>query len=228
MIARQCRVRLGAVAEVDFANILKWTTEKFGRDRPRSIAIPWCRPSASSRTAPICPDQKHATTSCSASARSMLPGTAGAGATSSYIAPSQVGSLKSAESCTIRWTCNVTCRFRWTKAAMIVRRSTHFGFPTVRAMTRPPICPRSPKPRRSRRIRRRMLGGVMPLRRRRRPSRERDRGRAFAKPRVHVASLLKLSPGFTVGEADAYYGMWCFPPSYREKMRDALRMAGLP
>jgi len=44
----------------------------------------------------------------------------------------------------------------------------------------------------------------------------------------HVASLLKLSPGFTVGDADAYYGMWCFPPSYREKMRDALRMAGLP
>jgi toxin ParE1/3/4 len=30
MIARQWRVRLGAVAEVDFANILKWTTEKFG------------------------------------------------------------------------------------------------------------------------------------------------------------------------------------------------------
>jgi tetratricopeptide (TPR) repeat protein len=44
----------------------------------------------------------------------------------------------------------------------------------------------------------------------------------------HVASLLKLSPGFTVREADAYYGMWCFPPPYREKMRDALRMAGLP
>jgi toxin ParE1/3/4 len=30
MIARQWRVRLGAVAEVDFANILKWTTENFG------------------------------------------------------------------------------------------------------------------------------------------------------------------------------------------------------
>jgi TolB-like protein/DNA-binding winged helix-turn-helix (wHTH) protein len=45
---------------------------------------------------------------------------------------------------------------------------------------------------------------------------------------AHVASILKLSPGFTVREADAYYGMWCFPPSYREKMREALRMAGLP
>jgi toxin ParE1/3/4 len=30
MVARQWRVRLGAFAEVDFANILKWTTENFG------------------------------------------------------------------------------------------------------------------------------------------------------------------------------------------------------
>src|SRR5260370_39716348 len=30
MIARQWRVRLGAVAEVDFANILTWTTENVG------------------------------------------------------------------------------------------------------------------------------------------------------------------------------------------------------
>jgi tetratricopeptide (TPR) repeat protein len=46
--------------------------------------------------------------------------------------------------------------------------------------------------------------------------------------RAHVASLLRLSPGFTVREADAYYSMWCFPPAYREKMRDALQRAGLP
>jgi TolB-like protein/DNA-binding winged helix-turn-helix (wHTH) protein len=46
--------------------------------------------------------------------------------------------------------------------------------------------------------------------------------------KAHVASLLKLSPGFTVREADAYYKMWCFSPDYREKMREALRMAGLP
>jgi hypothetical protein len=37
-----------------------------------------------------------------------------------------------------------------------------------------------------------------------------------------------LSPGFTVREADAYYKKWCFSPDYREKMREALRMAGLP
>jgi TolB-like protein/DNA-binding winged helix-turn-helix (wHTH) protein len=46
--------------------------------------------------------------------------------------------------------------------------------------------------------------------------------------KAHVVSLLRLSPRFTVREADAYYSMWCFAPSYREKIRDALRLAGLP
>jgi hypothetical protein len=46
--------------------------------------------------------------------------------------------------------------------------------------------------------------------------------------KAHATALTKLSPGFTIREADAYYGMWCFPPSYRQKMRDGLRMAGLP
>ena len=46
--------------------------------------------------------------------------------------------------------------------------------------------------------------------------------------RAHAATLLRMRPGFTVGEADAYYKMWCFAPSYREKMCDALRIAGLP
>jgi hypothetical protein len=30
MVERGWRVRLGAAAELDFANILKWTTENFG------------------------------------------------------------------------------------------------------------------------------------------------------------------------------------------------------
>jgi TolB-like protein/DNA-binding winged helix-turn-helix (wHTH) protein len=46
--------------------------------------------------------------------------------------------------------------------------------------------------------------------------------------RAHVATLLKMRPGFTIREADTFYRMWCFAPSYREKMRDALRVAGLP
>ncbi len=46
--------------------------------------------------------------------------------------------------------------------------------------------------------------------------------------KAHVAILLKMKPGFTIREADAYYKTWCFEPSFREKMRDALRTAGLP
>jgi TolB-like protein len=46
--------------------------------------------------------------------------------------------------------------------------------------------------------------------------------------RAHAATLLKMRPGFTIREADAYYKMWCFAPSYRDKMQDALRTAGLP
>ena len=33
MVGRKWRVRLGAAAELDFANILKWTTENFGARR---------------------------------------------------------------------------------------------------------------------------------------------------------------------------------------------------
>ena len=35
MIERKWRVRLGAVAELDFANILKWTSENFGARQAR-------------------------------------------------------------------------------------------------------------------------------------------------------------------------------------------------
>jgi toxin ParE1/3/4 len=35
MAERRWRVRLGAAAELDFANILRWTTENFGARRSR-------------------------------------------------------------------------------------------------------------------------------------------------------------------------------------------------
>jgi toxin ParE1/3/4 len=35
VVARRWRVRLGAAAELDFANILKWTTENFGARQAR-------------------------------------------------------------------------------------------------------------------------------------------------------------------------------------------------
>ena len=46
--------------------------------------------------------------------------------------------------------------------------------------------------------------------------------------KTKIAALLKMKPRFTIREADAYYRMWCFEPSFREKMRGALRLAGLP
>ena len=35
MVERKWRVRLGAAAELDFANIIKWTTENFGERQSR-------------------------------------------------------------------------------------------------------------------------------------------------------------------------------------------------
>jgi toxin ParE1/3/4 len=35
MVERKWRVRLGAAAELDFANIVKWTTENFGQRQSR-------------------------------------------------------------------------------------------------------------------------------------------------------------------------------------------------
>ena len=46
--------------------------------------------------------------------------------------------------------------------------------------------------------------------------------------KAHVATLLKMKPGFTIREANAYYTTWCFEPAFREKMMSALRLAGLP
>ena len=45
---------------------------------------------------------------------------------------------------------------------------------------------------------------------------------------AHVTVLLKMRLGFTFRETDAYYKRWCFAASFREKMQQALRAAGLP
>jgi hypothetical protein len=39
MAERRWRVRLGAAAELDFANILKWTTENFGARIGRAVQL---------------------------------------------------------------------------------------------------------------------------------------------------------------------------------------------
>jgi adenylate cyclase len=45
--------------------------------------------------------------------------------------------------------------------------------------------------------------------------------------RAQVPSLLKLKPDISVREADHYYTMWCFDADFRERMKKALRLAGL-
>lgn len=49
-----------------------------------------------------------------------------------------------------------------------------------------------------------------------------------AEAKAHAATLLKMRPGFSIREADTYYKMWCFAPFYRERMCEALAIAGLP
>jgi len=45
--------------------------------------------------------------------------------------------------------------------------------------------------------------------------------------RAEIPILMKLKPSISVQEADRYYTMWCFDNDFREKMRKALRLAGL-
>jgi len=45
--------------------------------------------------------------------------------------------------------------------------------------------------------------------------------------RAEIPILMKLKPSISVQEADRYYTMWCFDQDFREKMRKALRLAGL-
>ena len=45
--------------------------------------------------------------------------------------------------------------------------------------------------------------------------------------RAEIPILMKLKPSISVQEADRYYTMWCFDEDFREKMRKALRLAGL-
>jgi hypothetical protein len=68
MAERKWRVLLGAAAELDFANILKWTTENFGRGSPVSIATLVQAIGELMPTVPMSLDPKPETRSCGASA----------------------------------------------------------------------------------------------------------------------------------------------------------------
>ena len=43
-----------------------------------------------------------------------------------------------------------------------------------------------------------------------------------------MAKLLEMYPTMNIRKANAFYKMFCFEPSFREKMVGALRKAGLP
>lgn len=49
----------------------------------------------------------------------------------------------------------------------------------------------------------------------------------IAEARAEIPILMKLKPGLSVQEADRYYTMWCFDKDFRDKMVNALRLAGL-
>jgi len=45
--------------------------------------------------------------------------------------------------------------------------------------------------------------------------------------RAEISILMRLKPTISVQEADRYYELWCFDKDFREKMKTALRLAGL-
>jgi hypothetical protein len=82
MAGQQWRVRLGAAAEVDFANILKWTTENFGRDNRAHIGTHWSRRLANESIAPMLQAPRPGTRSRRIFERSTLQDAVGAEAIS--------------------------------------------------------------------------------------------------------------------------------------------------
>jgi plasmid stabilization system protein ParE len=103
MAARKWRVRLGAVAELDLANILKWTADKFGAQQARVYRHTLWQAIGELESDPKQGGQRHATRSCQDYVRSMLPGTDDAVAIFYCIEHTKLRSSKSSESFTIRW-----------------------------------------------------------------------------------------------------------------------------
>jgi hypothetical protein len=103
MIEQKWRVRLGAVAELDFANILAWTTENFGARQSRIYRDTRVRAIGELANGPDVAGS-NVTRSCRASARSILAGAAGADVISSCTGSAKGKSLKSAISSMTRWT----------------------------------------------------------------------------------------------------------------------------
>ena len=116
MAERKWRVRLGAAAELDFANILKWTTENFGRDNHAPIATRLSRRLAGLPMTPMLRARRPATRSRPIFARSTLRGAAVAEVTSSSTAQRRRARSKSYASCATGWTSSATFLSHRTRA----------------------------------------------------------------------------------------------------------------
>jgi toxin ParE1/3/4 len=82
MAERRWRVRFGAAAELDFANIVKWTTENFGARQSRVYRTTLVQAIGNLPTVPMLRAPKLEVKSCQVFARSTLHGTVGAEVTS--------------------------------------------------------------------------------------------------------------------------------------------------
>jgi toxin ParE1/3/4 len=107
MIEQEWRVRLGAAAELDFVNLVAWTTENFGARQSRIYRDRLVRAIGELASGPDVAGSKAVTRSCRASACSILPGTAGVDVISSYTGSAKRKSLKSAVSYMNSWTYTV-------------------------------------------------------------------------------------------------------------------------
>jgi len=86
MAEQRWRVRVGAAAELDFANILKWTTENFGARQSRIYRNTLVQAIGELADGPMLRGRRPATRSCPVFARSTLRGTVVVEVTSSFTA----------------------------------------------------------------------------------------------------------------------------------------------
>jgi plasmid stabilization system protein ParE len=114
MSQQKWRVRLGAVAELDFANIIQWTTENFGVRQSRIYRDTLLRAIGELADGPEVAGSK-LRDEIMPGPRTLHVARHGRRAvTSSCIAPSKAKSSTSAVSCTTRWNCSVTCQVKRT------------------------------------------------------------------------------------------------------------------
>jgi toxin ParE1/3/4 len=116
MSEREWHVRLGAVAELDFANILKWTTENFGARQSRIYRDTLVRAIDDLANGPDVAGSK-ARDEIMTDLRTLHVARHGRPGRHFLLYRAVEGQIIEIESCTTRWICGVTCHFQPTRAA---------------------------------------------------------------------------------------------------------------